>query len=97
MCLRDLNNALATIDQSSRLVDRSIEQAKNQRKQLEAREESIILGACFNMRESKADARYIDSSIVELTSTIEYLEEARNYIGKLRSDIEADIEAAERK
>lgn len=43
------------------------------------------------MREPKANARYIDSSIAELASTIEYLEEARNYIGKLRLDIQADL------
>lgn len=84
--ISDFENAFATIDQSSRLVDRSIEQARERRKSLELKEETMVFGGCFNMRDTHTDTQLIESYIQELNNTIEYLKEAKNFINRLRQE-----------
>lgn len=85
--ISEFETALVTINQSLRIVDRSIETTTNELKNLELQGESILFDGSLN----RLDAQLIEYSIAELEGTIQYLKESKNHINRLEADIRTTI------
>lgn len=77
------------IDQTARLVDKSIESIKRRLTELQSQEESMILDVCFNVPEP-GRSHWIEANRAELLGNLEYLEGAKRHISRLRDEIMGD-------
>lgn len=84
-----MDDALIAIDQTNRLVNKSIDHSKYALTKLQNQEESIIFEKCFQIYQPNK-AFQIESKRLELNDTLEYLEEAKKHISRLRQDILED-------
>lgn len=79
---------MLVIEQTFRLVDKSIESIEFELDDLYRRRDSMIL---FSSAESQLQQmNYIESSKSELISNLNYLNEAKKYVSKLKEEIVAD-------
>lgn len=74
------------IEQTARLVEKSVEVIRNDLSDLQQQEESIIFDGCFDMRDPNR-SRWIQDTQSELLANLDYLEEAKKHIARLRDEI----------
>lgn len=86
----ELNDALNTANQSLRLLDKSMEEARANLVRLEEdRVEKLVIfdANCNFYKQSKEDSELFEASKLEVQSMIDYLNEACRYINKLKEEI----------
>lgn len=83
---REIDESLTAIDQTSRLVDKSIELIKGELSDLQHQEESTVFDGCFNMHDPGRSC-WIEASRSELVNNLDYLEEAKKHISRLKGEI----------
>lgn len=80
------DDSLLAIEQTTRLVERSIDIVKNELSELQTQEESIVFDGCFSMHDP-GRSNWIEAQRIELINNLDYLEEAKKHIFKLRNEI----------
>lgn len=80
---------MAAIDQTERLVNKSMETINGELAELENQEESIVFDGCFNMHDPNRSG-WIEAARLELGQNLDYLGEAKKHIARLRSEITDD-------
>jgi hypothetical protein len=80
------DDAILTIDQTERLVSKSIEVIKEELSQLDIQEESLVFDGCFNVHDPNKSS-WIEATRLELNNNLDYLTEARRHIFRLRGEI----------
>lgn len=89
--LKEFDDSLLAIEQTVRLVDKSIESIELELKQLQKQEESLIFEKCFNiLNDSKQTNDWIEGTRLELYNNLNYMQEAKKYISKLKDEILED-------
>ena len=84
--ISEKEDALSTIDQTQRLVSKSIEAIKSELNQLDTQEESLVFDGCFNMHDPNK-SNWIEATRIELNNNLDYLSEAKRHILRLRGEI----------
>ena len=90
--LEQFDDALAAIEQTDRLVQKSIDLVEDELSELRSQEESIVLDGCFDQH-LPGRSSWIESQQIELKSSLEYLADAQKHTFKLRDEILQDKEA----
>lgn len=90
--LKDLgqfDEALAAVEQTARLVKKSMELIRDELNELQVQEESIVFDGCFNVHDP-GKTNWIETQRSELQSNLDYLEEAKAHVTRLEREISDD-------
>lgn len=89
--VRDIDDSLLTIDQTARLIEKTIENSNIELKFTDQQEESLIMDNTFwsdlDRESCRNQSALLAKNRAELRGNLDYLLEARKYVAKLRQDI----------
>lgn len=85
----ELDDSLKAIDQTSRLVEKSIESLNKELEALLQQEEAMIFDGCFDLLDKRKPS-WFGKARSDLSSNLDYLEEAKKFITRLKAEIMND-------
>lgn len=88
--LSELDDALFSIDQTSRLVDSSMQSIRLGLDELAHQEEALVFDNCFDVQNARNSSSLLEATKLELVNNFDYLQEAKRHIARLRSEIIQD-------